>query len=173
MPSCCVVGAEYGVITSLGWKSDAAMGLLSDLSAGFHTVNSYEDDNDPEAQFDPAADASDGATTKSDRHWLASGLIQYMLLSGDNEPGTDWPIRWLLALVTASEPSANGSVSIPDWFLIVLIGLIAVLRKWKSSRRARMVREQRCPTCGYDVSATPNRCPECGSIYAKETGQPA
>ncbi len=159
MGSCGVVGTEYGVIT-WGWKSERN----DDVSAGFHSVNSNDDDNDPEAQLDPATfAASVGATpTKSDRHWLAHGLIQYMVLSGDNEPREELSFAGF-AVVTASEPCANGSLSIPLWFLLALVGLAALWRKWRALRLARLAREHRCPVCRYDLRAAPERCPECGT----------
>ncbi len=49
---------------------------------------------------------------------------------------------------------------IPDWFIIVC----AVATFWYSRKKAR--REHRpgfCPICGYDLRATPDRCPECGT----------
>lgn len=55
-------------------------------------------------------------------------------------------------------------VSIPYWFLLVCAGLPLVVqlrrvRKWRRARRPGL-----CARCGYDLRATPTRCPECGRI---------
>jgi hypothetical protein len=47
---------------------------------------------------------------------------------------------------------------LPAWW----IGL-AGLRSYRSRLRAS---SGLCPTCGYDLRATPKRCPECGAVPA-------
>jgi hypothetical protein len=59
-------------------------------------------------------------------------------------------------------------VMLPAWVPIVLLGIAPVfavrraMRRWR--RRAKI---GRCAKCGYDLRATPDRCPECGAVPAK------
>jgi hypothetical protein len=55
------------------------------------------------------------------------------------------------------------SISLPYWFLAVLWSVLPFLR-WRRSRRLRQsMRQGLCAQCGYDLRATPERCPECGA----------
>jgi hypothetical protein len=55
-----------------------------------------------------------------------------------------------------------GRLACPHWFVIVISGAGAVLPAvplWRHRRRRRGL----CEKCGYDLRASPERCPECGS----------
>jgi len=58
------------------------------------------------------------------------------------------------------------TVVVPDWFimLVAIPGPLMALRRWRLRVRGR--KEGRCLVCGYDLRASPDRCPECGSIPA-------
>jgi hypothetical protein len=68
--------------------------------------------------------------------------------SGPIPPGRSWVLAvrpWLPTLMAAVLPAI--------W-----------LCRYAKARRAR--RTGLCPTCGYDLRASPERCPECGTLTA-------
>jgi hypothetical protein len=52
----------------------------------------------------------------------------------------------------------------PHWFLLSLLATPAAWRTASRVRRTLRYRAGHCATCGYDLRASPERCPECGSI---------
>jgi hypothetical protein len=54
------------------------------------------------------------------------------------------------------------AIAIPYWFIVLLtaLGPVMVWRRRRQTLRRRQVGQ--CPGCGYDLRATPDRCPECG-----------
>jgi hypothetical protein len=59
-------------------------------------------------------------------------------------------------------------VVLPHWMLLALtIPLPAYLL---IARLRRHERPGYCRTCGYDLRATPDRCPECGAISEGSKG---
>lgn len=56
------------------------------------------------------------------------------------------------------------------WAMILICGLLPVSHagdalRWLKARKR--VRDGCCPVCGYDLRATPDRCPECGNVQTK------
>jgi len=57
----------------------------------------------------------------------------------------------------------------PHWSLAAITGILPSMWCWR--RRRERVRRKlgRCVNCGYDLRATPERCPECGNVPAAHT----
>jgi len=50
----------------------------------------------------------------------------------------------------------------PNWFGVLL--LLAMPTTWTLLYRRTLREPGTCERCGYDLRATPDRCPECGAI---------
>lgn len=53
-------------------------------------------------------------------------------------------------------------IQVPYWFLAALASLIPSRKLWRYYR-GRTAKTGVCLTCGYDLRASPDRCPECGA----------
>ena len=74
--------------------------------------------------------------------------------------------------VTSREPYAwsiytRQFVGLPLWLIAALASILPAHAAICACRRWRNVKLRRCSQCGYDLRATPDRCPECGAVPAK------
>ena len=72
------------------------------------------------------------------------------------------------AEVARNRPDRQGLVRIlivfPHWCLAGLAAGAPVVRLIATRARRHQARSGLCPSCAYDLRATPDRCPECGTI---------
>jgi hypothetical protein len=68
-------------------------------------------------------------------------------------------------------PRADGGLEayralvLPYWMILTIFGALPLTRVAKLLGRVRRRRGSgHCPTCNYDLRATPDRCPECGAV---------
>ena len=59
---------------------------------------------------------------------------------------------------------AMRGVAVPAWFVALCTLMFPAWSAMKSRRQRVRVKQGFCAACGYDLRATPGRCPECGTI---------
>jgi len=96
---------------------------------------------------------------------------------GSDRAGSVWSRQRTLAnvlwfesewtnLVAAPGRYSVRSLRVPHWALALVVAAPPVLVMLRRRRRDRLRQGRlaggQCPACGYDLCATPGRCPECG-----------
>jgi hypothetical protein len=77
-------------------------------------------------------------------------------------------VNWTSHLRQGTGTINAQQVSVPHWFVLLLSAIVPGL--WAKSwlRQRVRLRKGLCLACGYDLRATPQRCPECGTVPAKQ-----
>ena len=76
--------------------------------------------------------------------------------------GSRFGFSWYREVQLRPKDPLKWSVVFPNWLAVGAFALSPALVIVKSIRRRRKV--GMCPECGYDMRATPDRCPECGAV---------
>jgi hypothetical protein len=63
------------------------------------------------------------------------------------------------------------AIGIPHWFLALLLAMPSAVRLFAAIRARKESVDGLCASCGYDLRATPGRCPECGCAGREGTLQ--
>ena len=71
---------------------------------------------------------------------------------------------------TRAEDRSVYEVFVPHWMLALLTGILPTAWAVGRWRRRRTIAAGCCPNCGYDLRATPEKCPECGAVRSQASG---
>lgn len=80
--------------------------------------------------------------------------------------GLIWQTSWISTVPTWYHPPDamvdSQTVIIPLWMIVAVFAFPSTGLLWRRLARLRYPPEGHCPGCGYDLKASPLRCPECG-----------
>lgn len=112
--------------------------------------------------------ASDPATI---RDWHLFGF-HWFVSDGETEVTRSAPLE-----VSVITTSSIWQIGIPLWSVAVVFSLLPLAHARSTIRtrqQRRRQREGKCRACGYDLRASPERCPECGAAAPEPiaAGQP-
>jgi hypothetical protein len=71
--------------------------------------------------------------------------------------------RWFVWEAEGSGPDVRQLLVCPNWALTLAAALLPLSRLVNPCVRWRRRNRGLCPSCRYDLRATPGRCPECGT----------
>jgi hypothetical protein len=56
------------------------------------------------------------------------------------------------------------AADVPLWIIAAVFAVLPTIRLYRRLQTRRGVICGRCPSCGYDLRASPSQCPECGAV---------
>ena len=96
----------------------------------------------------------------------------------DGGPGFYWDLSkpgsggvgWFSTDWEGMDAWGSWGVGVPHWFLTLAFAVPPAVGVIRAHRKRRRLRFGLCRACGYDLRATLDRCPECGSAPAGTKG---
>jgi hypothetical protein len=97
-------------------------------------------------------------------HWdVDDPGLTYLQGSPATYGGTDYSRR-VLGFGAGVQLNGGRFVNVPYWFIALAVAAPPVVAVRRFRARRRRERRGHCEVCGYDLRATPDRCPECGAV---------
>jgi hypothetical protein len=101
--------------------------------------------------------------------WSRNGFLTVSPTIVDAGSWQRGPVSVMRGREPASPQVSGGWVNVDCWFVCAATATLPMLRAALligGIRRRRRRAAGRCIRCGYDLRATPDRCPECGTTVA-------
>ena len=107
--------------------------------------------------------------SKPDQHWNVDASPPESV--DDEAAGRMFPFHHHFAgFVIVAGPVYGARVmdlAVPFWFIILMLLILPAIRLRTALRERRHRKRGHCESCGYDLRASLDRCPECGTAFAK------
>ena len=149
----------YSAFRADGFMRDDSWGLLAAAAKSGQVLVLMEEGGNSEVSTAPPV----GTSSRYSRIPAAEfvGPLTLKAVGCDQIPFNFLGLGW------GSKPSVGSRrasyVSVPLWLSTLLFGAAPAAWTYSRLRRRRLDQEGLCARCGYDLRATPERCPECGS----------
>jgi hypothetical protein len=106
---------------------------------------------------------------RNSRQWPADGKVETERTWRTLPPASERGARFDTFLGFFNHPLRKDGfhVIIPHWFVVLMSGVLPLAWIHARRRRARRAAAGLCAACGYDLRASPERCPECGTAVPK------
>ena len=110
-------------------------------------------------------------TSQTDRVWIIGrDRIDHLVFPSTR--GSDWSMTGMGFQIYRGRgaTSRETHVTVPLWSVALATGIgpAAWLIRWRKRCRRLCVAQGLCLRCGYDLRASPERCPECGTAVTAQ-----
>ena len=148
------------VISWSGSDNSVSLFVMNGVVRVLHAETASMPPEARHATFDWRAQARRGVRFRNDKTWY--GRLGF----GFDSAGTT-------VAGNGSSGYARGGASIrtlyvPYWSVALVTAVLPLTKLRYAWRRRRRRKTGLCPVCGYDLRATPERCPECGAAPTTE-----